>query len=358
LITAWHTQKKIRRAPCVTLALAGAAITIMSAAGCGSPATSNGSSAGQSAQQSAGSTTSGVSITQFATTAQVKAAVTGAERLTRLPSQDVPQLEALADGKLNYGYEGDNVGSLCPGPSTFQSRVNISNCTFGDKTASKTMVLLGDSRAQMWFQTIDQIATASRWRLIVLAKAACPAAIGSFRLIDNNGVASSAPSTACDDWHRFMISAVKVIKPQLIVDSSAPNLYLMGNQYSAAPAQVETAMRKFLGALPRGAKKVLLGGFPNPVPSPDFCLSKDPGTIQNCAFRPTARQLALNAAARAAAARDGAGYIDEQLWLCAASCPSVIAGIVPYTIDGFHIESEFATYLTGALWAALKPYLS
>jgi hypothetical protein len=338
------------------LAVAGAIMAMIGAAACDSPGTSNGSPAGQSTQQPAVSQASDVSISQFATAAQVKAAVAAAEHLSRLPSQDVPQLEALAGGKLHVGYEGDNVGSLCPGPSLFQSKTNVSGCTFGDKAASRTMVLLGDSRAQMWFQTINQIATASRWRLVVLAKGACPAALGSFRLVDN-GVPTSAPSAACDNWHRFVISAVKAIKPQLIVDASAPNLYLVGDQYSAPPSQVKTAVSKFLDALPPGAQKVVLGGFPNPDPSPDICLSKNPTAIQLCAFRPTALQLALNSAARAAAAKSGAGYISEQPWLCAAECPAVIAGIIPYTIDGFHIQSDYATYLTGVLWAAMKPYL-
>jgi hypothetical protein len=218
------------------------------------------------------------------------------------------------------------------------------------------MVLLGDSRAQMWFQTINQIATASRWRLVVLAKAACPAAVGSFRQIDN-GVPTRTPYAACDNWHKFVISAVSAIKPQLIVDSSAPNLFLTNDQYAARPPQVTTAISKFLDALPISAKKVVLGGFPNPNPSPDLCLSKNPAAIQQCAFQPTANQLALNAAARVAAAQAGAGYISELPWLCAAKCPAVIAGIIAYTIDGFHVQSNYATYLTGALWAALSLYL-
>jgi hypothetical protein len=347
-----NPQVRIKGVSFTGLAVAGALTAMLGAAACGA----GGSSAGQSTQPAAVSPASDVSISQFATANQVKAAVAAAEPLSQLPSRDVPQLEALASGKLNYGYEGDNVTSLCPGPSTFESKTDVSSCVFGDKTAKKTMVLLGDSRAQMWFQTFDQIATASRWRLVVLAKVACPAAVGSFRLIDN-GVPTRTPFPACDNWHKFVISAVRAMKPQLIVDSSAPNLFLTNDQYAAPPSQAKTAISKFLDALPPSAKKVVLGGFPNPSPSPDLCLSKNPNAIQQCAFQPTAHQLALNEAAQLAASKAGAGYISEQPWLCAAKCPAVIAGIVAYTIDGFHIQSNYATYLTGALWAALRPYL-
>ena len=38
-------------------------------------------------------------------------------------------------------------------------------------------------------------------------------------------------------------------------------------------------------------------------------------------------------------------------------CPAVIARIIPYTIDSYHIDGTYCHYLTGVLWEALAPDL-
>jgi hypothetical protein len=296
-------------------------------------------------------------LSEFADPATVKAAVSAGQSVTRLPSTALSNVEDLASEKLNIGYLGDGVVTRCPRLAESQARLTVANCTFGDRAATRTIVLLGDSRAQMWFETINAIATAQHWKLIVLTKSGCPAAVGSFRATTPAGVETNAPSTACDSWHQFLLATVRRIGPQVIIDSSSPNLLLEGGKGFATPARTVTAMEGFFRALPSGSEKVLLGGFPNPYPSPVLCLSKNPMSAEKCSYRPTALQLGLNAAAQRAAARSGVGYISESPWLCAATCPAVIDGLVPYTLDGFHIQSEFATYLTGVMWAGLEPYL-
>ena len=49
------------------------------------------------------------------------------------------------------------------------------NCIFGDPQGVHTVVLYGDSHAGMWFEAMNEIATAAHWKLIYLGKASCPA---------------------------------------------------------------------------------------------------------------------------------------------------------------------------------------
>jgi len=248
----------------------------------------------------------------------------------------------------------------CGAPPTGQSKVSVAACTFGDKTASKTIVLLGDSRAQMWFNTFRTIADAAHLKLVLLAKGACPAALGTFRLTTPAGVPQNAPWPACAAWHTFVLHAVKALKPTVIVDSSADNLYLDTSNGYTSPAQTTTAIADFLNALPAHSKRIVLGDFPNPgsTVSPTLCLSKNPSSIQKCTYRPSTNQVAFNNAQSLAVRQAGALEINEAAWLCTTSgCPPVVNGIPPYTIDGVHMQSSFTAYLTGVMWKDLKPYI-
>jgi hypothetical protein len=298
-----------------------------------------------------------ITINQFADESQVVAAVIRGESVNKLPKSAVPQLETLSAGG-GIGMSAA-VSAICNPPTTTESSVYVPGCTFGDIHSSRTIVLVGDSRAQMWSDVFIQIAAAAHVKLVLLAKTACPAALGTFRLTNPQGYPSDSPWPACTAWHKFVLSTIKKLAPQVVVVSSTDHLFLMSAPGYAGPPQVKSAVSAFLKALPVGAKRVEIDGFPDPgnTISPTLCLSKNPSSVEKCAYRPTAYPLAYNAAVQQAAEQNGAAFINEATWLCAAKCPAVIAGILPYTTDGFHIQAEYATYLTGVMWASLKPYL-
>jgi hypothetical protein len=317
------------------------------AAGCGASSTPT-SSTGTSSPAT-------ITINQFADASQVTAAVVSGESVRKLPRSAIPQIERLA-GSVGIGF---SVGNVCPPPTTFQSSVNVAHCTFGDLHSSRTVVLVGDSRAEMWTDVFIQIATAAHVKLVVLAKTSCPAALGTYRLSNVQNVPTNSPWPACTAWHKFVLSTIKKLAPQLVVNCSSDNLYLMSANGFADPSQVKSAFSAFLRALPAGVNRVVIGGFPNPgdIMSPTLCLTKNLSLVEKCDYKPASYQLAYNAAVQQIAKQDDAAFINEAPWLCAAECPAVIAGIPPYTIDAFHMQSSYATYLTGVMWTALRPYL-
>jgi hypothetical protein len=293
-----------------------------------------------------------VRLSDYANTRAVEAAVKQAESLKTAPRDAVSQLEALA----KYEDFGDQLASAtCPGPSTFLGSEDVDRCSFGDLAAKRTLVLTGDSRAQMWFDTIDSIATANHLKLVLLAKSGCPSALGTYK-VNNNGPLEPRPWQACAAWQKFVSSTIRALKPQLIIVSSSEQLQFTTGL--ASPQQETAAYDGFFRTIHAPAKLAVLGGFPTPGPAePTLCLSKGPKVISSCAFQESAATIAENGAIQRAAQSAGAAYINQTPWLCAKLCPALIAGIIPYTIDGYHIDDTYTHYLTGVLWAALEPEL-
>jgi len=295
------------------------------------------------------------SISHYATLSQVTSQILAATKTTKAPASVRPSISTLADGG-DFGMQ--NAGH-CPSPGTNTASVNVNDCTFGDKSSKETLVLTGDSRAQMWLDAFKTVATGAHFKLVFLAKEGCPSPLATYR-INNDGSFSNSPWTACTKWHSFVIKTINALRPQIVVVSSEENLALADPVTYALPAAAEQDMLAFLKALPAASKTVVLGGFPEPgsANSPTLCLSKGPASLLSCSFTPSQDVDLGNGAAQSAAAADNAGFINQTPWLCAATCPAVIDGIIPYTIDGYHIDNTYTLHLIGVLWAALASYIS
>jgi hypothetical protein len=242
-----------------------------------------------------------------------------AETTTKAPASVQPPIGTLANG----GDFGMQEAGHCASPGTNATSVNVGDCTFGDKSAKETLVLTGDSRAQMWLDAFEAVATGARVKLVLLAKEGCPAPLATYR-INNDGTFSNAAWTACTKWHSFVIKTIDALQPQVVVVASEESLALADPVHYALPAEEEQDMLAFL----------------------------------SCSFTPSKDVDLNNGAAQSAAAADGAGFINQTPWLCASTCPAVIDGIIPYTIDGYHIDNTYTLHLVGVLWAALNPYIA
>jgi hypothetical protein len=294
-------------------------------------------------------------ISQYPSLTQVTSQIVTAETTTKAPASVRPPIGTLANG----GDFGMQEAGRCASPGTKAASVNVKECTFGDKSSGETLVLTGDSRAQMWLDAFETVATGAHVKLVLLAKEGCPAPLATYR-INNDGTFSNAAWTACTKWHNFVIKTIAALQPQVVVVASEESLALADPVRYALPAEEEQDMLAFLKALPAPSKAVVLGDFPEPgsSSSPTLCLSKGPSSLLSCSFSPSKDVDLNNGAAQSAAVADGAGFINETPWLCASTCPAVIDGIIPYTIDGYHIDNTYTLHLIGVLWAALNPYLA
>ena len=50
---------------------------------------------------------------------------------------------------------------------------DINPCTYGNKNAKKTAVIMGDSFSAQWFHAIEKIHESDEWKIVVFTKSAC-----------------------------------------------------------------------------------------------------------------------------------------------------------------------------------------
>jgi hypothetical protein len=268
--------------------------------------------------------------------AQVAALVAAATSIRALPGELAP---ALADAPSN------RAGNLYP--VTRNGCAGTSKCVLGDTASPRTMVLYGDSHAQMWLPALVPIARAAHVRLVTIWTSDCP-------------VVSIATSTVggCKKFRTDAIAAITRLKPALVV---------LGERTTAIAGPrgtviTGTAWRSGLAATIRAVasavtKVAVLGDvtqFNGPVPS---CLASYPTDVQHCTVgNPNPRFSQKFAAEREAALATGAAYLNARSWLCTSKCAPVIGNMVAYSDFG-HVTATYAEYLTTVVAAAIDPLL-
>lgn len=271
---------------------------------------------------------------------QVAALVAAAPKITQLPSDLTPPLSSAGqdDALTEYPALNSCIGGSEP----------TSSCTFGDKHATRTMVLFGDSHALMWFPALDAVATAAKWRLIALMQYACPVADVSVW-----DVVTNTPDTLCPIFRAETIKRIDKLDPRLVV--VAENVITLDAQdKTITNAEWTKGLEKSLGQLHAKSMRRVVIGQDQLVPNPVACLAANPSSVQTCS-RPEASStfLAELAADRAAAREAKVPYVNEVPWLCSATCTVVIGDMVVYNSTG-HLSATFDTYLTDVLRIALK----
>ena len=229
------------------------------------------------------------------------------------------------------------------------------SCRFGKTSAKKTVLLLGDSHAQMWLPAV--IGTfGAKYAIDVHARYECPVASLPIRKL--NGTID----TGCPPWRAAEIAGAVQRKPDIIV--LAENTFqIKDHQGNLIASSVwQAALEDTISKLqPSGARIVVLGDAPSFSLSPSACLSLNPNNVQQCTqtVLPAAPQGHV-AAERAAALSTNVGFIDTGIWSCQNNkCPGLIGGRVVY-FNGNHFTVSFVQYLqkpfTTAITAALaKP---
>jgi hypothetical protein len=109
-----------------------------------------------------------------------------------------------------------------------------------------------------------------------------------------------------------------------------------------------------------GARLVVVGDNTLMDVSSPQCLAAYPTRVQRCANpspNPRAVDQSHQAAERAAATADGAGFINPVPWLCTTTCSPVIGTMVTYW-DSYHLSNTYTAYLSKVMGAALSSALT
>ena len=208
------------------------------------------------------------------------------------------------------------------------------DCTYGDRSSKKTIVLYGDSHAAQWFPALEKLANENGFRLVSLTKSACPAPevrkvqIGAYKNRD------------CFKWRENSIKRMQQIKPAAII--------LSGFQYFDVPDSFPSRQswwtdgQKLAYQNLRGASSKLIYISDTPHPNRDIpnCLAADGKSKCDDSEKSDPR------------ISGGFIQVNPTPWLCTNKCPAVVNGIVAYR-DASHISVAMSQSLSLELGGVL-----
>jgi peptidoglycan/LPS O-acetylase OafA/YrhL len=225
-------------------------------------------------------------------------------------------------------------------------------CPRGDRSADRTLVLVGDSHARQWIPALDVLAEKYGYKAYYLVRVGCPGADVTPWL------KVGGPSTSCERFQDWAVDQVQKLEPAVTIigsESSSNRGYVddhgdLVDDPDETRAMFEDGMERSVTRLGAHSGRVIYIGDP---PATDFqtsvCLSKRGASLRGCMAARDPRSLEMTAAARAGALRAGADYVDPTKWFCVDdSCPAVIGHFVPRR-DLAHITVEYAQHLASAL---------
>jgi peptidoglycan/LPS O-acetylase OafA/YrhL len=231
---------------------------------------------------------------------------------------------------------------------TFTQTTNP-DCVFGDPNGTVTIALIGDSHAVQWFPGLERAAIDNHWKLIALAKRACPVANVSVML------GASNPYHACDVWRKGALARLAASDADLVVITSWRKGYKGnsgGSPFTISDAQWRQGLTESVGTLTTAGKQVLLlGDTPQARIHMNECMASHPTTMTRCVLdHDTAVDTNQNRVEDALAAQLGVNHYDTSGWFCAnGRCPAVVGNMAVY-LDTNHINNTYSV--------ALAPYMT
>jgi hypothetical protein len=222
-------------------------------------------------------------------------------------------------------------------------------CRLGAASSSRTMVVIGDSHAEMWMPAIISLGQRDGWAVVPLLKQGCLASewTGGYHVDAGHSLASL---DECHAWFNWAMAQARSLHPDVV---------LIAGYYSyvGIPGEpwVLNGLRAAADGVKRSAKHVaIIGDPPTRANNPVDCLLAPNATFASCS-RPLGQdQTAITGAVSQMAASDGLGFIDTTGWFCyEAQCPLVIGNVIAYRDDN-HLTPTYSTALSGAFRAAFN----
>jgi hypothetical protein len=218
-------------------------------------------------------------------------------------------------------------------------------CRLGGAGSAKTIVVFGDSHAEMWMPAILAMAKHDGWTVVPLVKVRCvPRSWGG--------------TDECGRWSRWAERRAEALRPDvtLVIGSRAGTIDPLR---SVRPVEtMSRALKRF------SASVIVIGDSPSQTRDPVDCLLARGATMKTCTGKGKAVQARAEAAVAANAKRDGVGYIDTRPWFCAHPhgsstgylCPMVVNQTIT-CVDRGHVSKTYALELAPLFRTAFRRVL-
>jgi hypothetical protein len=262
-----------------------------------------------------------------------------------LPQKPDPRIGAFDFGvRKNEIYGQTGCGQIGPDTTDIRSETP---CTFGDRTATRSVLVVGDSQAGMWIPTFDTWGIEEHWKVYRLMKLAC--------------TPWTDPTTwsNCLAWRKFVIKEILLVKPTVVVAAAMEDTK-QDKSVSLAPSKIESSILGFEKEISKSHAKVFIM---QSVPwffaegSPETCLAAYPTEVSKCNHDSPDTVLAgsMEEAISLAAATGKVSELEvDQLFCTAQACP-VLVGSYNLYIDEFHFQAPWGRYIAKAFSQVFSP---
>jgi len=267
----------------------------------------------------------------------VVAAVKAARRGAKLPTPLTPPVSQL----LKEAYQ---FPSGCPAA---ENQTTSDICRLGDTSATNTIVLFGDSHAQMWMPTLLTMSQADSWVLIPIVKSGCVVSTWTGKGFPGT---PGATVTACHAWYRWAVQQAKALQPDVTLITGC-----CGGAGGSTAVAMKNAYASTAAALKGVSKNVIVVADDDGVSKqPVDCLLAKHATMTTCTTTQTSATYAFNDDLVRLAKSRGFGLLKTRSWFCYQSqCPMVVGHTIVYRDTG-HITQAYAIELVAPYRAAFR----
>ena len=226
-------------------------------------------------------------------------------------------------------------------------KANEVSCTFGNPSARRTAIVMGDSFAIATIPMVISALGTKDWKIVALTKGQCM--ISDVTPLIGNG---SKVFAECPSFRNWAFDYIKKNPPELIVLSDQSDIPISGPDGVKIPRpgssgnrfwaqQLESSLSKIATVV--GSKFVYFGTIAASKPFVD-CVENDLSLLNNCAGRPNYNGTSL-VIQNELTTKYGGLFVNSADWLCYKSiCPLIIDNS-PVRPDGSHLGEALAKKL-------------
>jgi peptidoglycan/LPS O-acetylase OafA/YrhL len=220
-------------------------------------------------------------------------------------------------------------------------------CHLGNPKSTNTIVVFGDSHAEMWMPAILRMAQADAWNVVPLVRKGCEVP----KWIGNGYSSDPAPDIApCHAWYAWARHEAQRLRPDVVV---------IGGCCSGVTGALATTMRNTYSVTaaalrPFARNVIVIQDEEGMTSQPVDCLLAAGATLRSCMTTQRSENLAFNNGLAQLAKAKHFGFLKTRGWFCYRNqCPMVIGRTIVY-LDTNHLTIEYAQRLAEPFRVAFR----
>ncbi|WP_370891894.1 acyltransferase family protein [Janibacter sp. GXQ6167] len=231
----------------------------------------------------------------------------------------------------------------------------VRSCEFGDLDATRTIALVGDSKALQWLPALDDYGRREGWRVVIWIRSAC-AFSPALQVRDDE------PDGLCHRWNEAVITRLTGSdRADIVIVSAVASRALNESGQPSRTALARGYVTYWKRLTDAGSQVVVITDNPHPGSKVYECVGDHADDYMTaCAFTP--RQGAGTPPLLQAAKQTDTPVIDPSPWLCpghgsSRRCWPVIGEVLIYR-QGSHLTKTYVETMEPILAAKLDAILA